>query len=122
MATSENIKYCKEEIKVEMKSEVEGLQLYRNRKYAEYFEEDVSNEIVDEKNPQTNLVTYTCDICSKSYKSNKSLTQHIQSVHRRLKFPCIQCDKQFTQKSFVKRHVKSSQELEKAEMFVSRTT
>ena len=98
METAEYIEYCEDEIKMEIKSEDDYLELSQNRKYSEYFEEDVKEEIVDEKNPVSILVKYKCDICSKSYKSKRTLTRHIQSVHKGLKYPCDQCVYQATRK------------------------
>ena len=61
-----------------IKSEVEGFELSENRKYAEYFEGDIKEEIVDEKNSHAKSVTYMCDICSKTYKSKRILKTHIE--------------------------------------------
>ena len=38
------------------------------------------------------------------------LKRHIESVHEKVKYPCNQCEKQFTVKRDVKRHVKSVHE------------
>ena len=83
---------------MEIKSEDDDLELSTDRKYSEYFEEDVKEDIVDEKNPHSILLKYKCDICSKSYKSKSHLTQHIQSLHKGLKYPCDQCVYQATRK------------------------
>ena len=107
---SEYIENCEDEIKIEVKSKVEDLQLSRNRQYAEYFEEDIKEETVVEMNTHTNLVTYTCDICSKSYKSKRYLTQHIQSVHEKVKYPCNLCEYKATQQASLKRHIESVHE------------
>ena len=91
MDTTEYIEYREDKVKTEIKAEDDDLELSQYRKYGEYFEEDVKEEIVDKKNPHSNLVKHVCDICSKSYKSKRNLTQHIQSVHKGLKYPCDQC-------------------------------
>ena len=91
METLEYIEYFENEVKMEIKSEDDDLELFQNRKHSEYFEEDVKEEIVDEKNPDSILVKHECDICYKSYKYRVSLTKHIQSVHKGLKYPCTQC-------------------------------
>ena len=44
MMTSEYIEYCGDDFKMEIKSEVENSEVSQNRKYAEYFEEDVKEE------------------------------------------------------------------------------
>ena len=80
MATAEYIEYCEDNNKMEIKQEDDDLELSKNRKHSEYFEEDVKEENVDEKNPHSILVKYKCDICSKSYKAKPDLTQHIQSI------------------------------------------
>ena len=51
METAEYIEYCQDEIKMEIKQEDDDLELSQNRKHSEYFEEDVKEDIVDEKNP-----------------------------------------------------------------------
>ena len=86
METGEYIEYFENEVKMEIKSEDDDLELFQNRKHSEYFEEDVKEEIVDEKNPVFNLVKNVCDICNKSYKYKVSLAKHIQSVHKGLMY------------------------------------
>ena len=83
--TPEYIEYCEDEVKMEIKSEIEGLELSENRKYAEYFEEDLKEEVIDEQNTHANLVTYMCDICSKTNKSKRILKSHIQKVYEKIK-------------------------------------
>ena len=39
-----------------------------------------------------------------------SLNMHMQTVHEGLKFPCDECDKQFTQKGYLNVHMKSVHE------------
>ena len=41
METKEYIEYCEDEVKMEMKPEDDDLEISQNRKYSEYFEEDV---------------------------------------------------------------------------------
>ena len=64
METLEYIEYFENEVKMEIKSEDDDLELFQNRKHSEYFEEDVKEEIVDEKNPDSNFVKHVCDICN----------------------------------------------------------
>ena len=82
MDTSEYLEYFEDELKMEIKSEDDDLELSQIRKHSEYFEEDVKEEIVDEMKPDSNLVNNVCDICYKSYKYKRGLTNHIQSVHK----------------------------------------
>ena len=110
MATSEYIEYCDDDVKMEIKSEIQDEELFHNRKYAEYFEEDVKEEIVDKKNSHSKVVTSTCNICSKSFKSNRNLSQHIQSVHKGLKYPCNLCEYKATKKGYLKTHIESVHE------------
>ena len=95
---------------MEIKPEDDGFDLSPNRKYSEYFEEDVKEEIVDEKNPDTILVKHLCNICSKNYKSKRTLTLHIQSVHKGLKYPCDQCVYQALSKANLWTHIRSVHE------------
>ena len=48
MVSTEYIEYCEEESKTEIKPEDDENELSRNRKFSEYFEEDVKEEIKDE--------------------------------------------------------------------------
>ena len=46
MTNSKYIKYCEDDTKMEVrKSENENLEQFQNRKYAEYFEEHIEEEI-----------------------------------------------------------------------------
>ena len=108
MMTSEYIEYFEDEVKLEIKSEVENLELSQNRKSAEYFEEDVKEENVD--NLHSILFTYSCDICSKSYNSKGNLRQHLKSAHQGMKYPCNQCEFKATQQGNLKRHIQTVHE------------
>ena len=90
--TGEYIEYCEDEVKMEIKREDNDLELSQNRKNLEYFEEDVKEEVVDDQNPNSTLKKRTCDICSKSYKTQGHLKAHIKSVHEKLKHPCNLCE------------------------------
>ena len=69
METTEYIEYCEDEVKREIKQEHHDLEIFQSRN-SEYFEEDVKEDIVDEKNQHSIMVQNNiCDICSKSYKS-----------------------------------------------------
>ena len=69
----------------------------------EYFEEDKKMEI-DTK--RSNLVNHVCDICNKNFNSKGVLRRHFESDHEKVKYPCIQCDKVFTQLGALKTHTK----------------
>ena len=54
---------------------------------------------------------YPCQLCSKAYNKPYQLTQHVNSIHNKLRmFPCGQCDKTFVTDSGRKQHVKSFHE------------
>ena len=93
---------------MEIKPEDDDLKLSPERNYSEYFEEDVKEEILDEKNPDSDWLI--CDICSTGYKSKRNLNQHIQSAHKGLKFPCDQCVYQATRKDKLWAHIRSVHE------------
>ena len=50
MTTSVYIENCEDNFKMKTKSKIKDLQLSQIRKYAEYFDEDVKEEIVNKKN------------------------------------------------------------------------
>ena len=91
IATSEYIEYFEDDLKIEIKSEVGDMEPFQNQTNPEYFEEDLKEEIEDENYPDTKLIRHTCDICIKSYASARSLTNHIQSLHKGRKYPCDLC-------------------------------
>ena len=47
---------------------------------------------------------------NKYFNSKGILRSHIKSVHEKVKYPCIQCIKEFTLKSNRKKHIKSVHE------------
>ena len=67
MEATEYIEYCEDEVKMEVKSEDDDLELFQNTKYAEYFEEDLKEETVDKKSPQSNLRKHNYMYKSKSH-------------------------------------------------------
>ena len=50
---------------------------------------------------------YPCLQCDKTFTQTGSLTRHIASVHDGRKYPCLQCDKTFTDASHLRRHIAS---------------
>ena len=48
-----------------------------------------------------------CDICNKLFSNKSSLTKHIKSVHEKIKFKCEICDKEFSQEDNLQRHKKA---------------
>ena len=52
-------------------------------------------------------VKFDCDQCDKQFSNRDSLTRHIQSVHFNVKFDCDQCDKQFSFRKSLIRHIQS---------------
>ena len=85
-----------------------GMKRLRLKKteYKEYFEEDVKTDIKE----RIKLLNIFCDICLKVFKTKSALTNHIQSVHKEVKYPCDQCGKQFTKKGNLKTHIQSLHE------------
>ena len=55
METLEYTEYIEDEVEMKIKSEKDDLECSQNIKQSEYFEEDVKEEIVDVKNPESNL-------------------------------------------------------------------
>ena len=60
MTTSEYLEYCEDDFKIQIKLELKDLQFSKKKQYADYFEKDVKEEIVDEKYLHSKLNTYTC--------------------------------------------------------------
>jgi len=56
---------------------------------------------------------YKCPICYKSCKTKQNLKDHEDSIHKNIKFDCLDCSKQYKQKkSFDKTYQNSSQRIE----------
>ena len=54
---------------------------------------------------------FNCDLCSRSCRSKRALTLHINEVHRKLKpFSCKQRDETFEQKRQLQTHIRSKHE------------
>ena len=50
--------------------------------------------------------TITCNICSKTFKIQRSLTNHITMVHRSRKdYKCGSCNKSFSLAGILKKHI-----------------
>ena len=51
-------------------------------------------------------VKYPCNQCEKQFTQQGNLRKHIESVHEKVKHPCYQCGKQFTQQGHLKGHIR----------------
>ena len=92
METTEYIEYCEDEVKREIKQDHHDLEIFQSRN-SEYFEEDVKEDIVDEKKQDSIMVQNNiCNICSKCYKSKRNLKTHIESIHEKVKYPGNLCE------------------------------
>ena len=45
-----------------------------------------------------------CDICNKLFSNKSNLRKHIKSVHEKIKFKCEICDKELSRKDELQRH------------------
>ena len=52
---------------------------------------------------------YTCTECDKQFSNKYNLTRHIQSIHKQVKYKytCADCNKQFSEKFNLKQHIQS---------------
>ena len=87
--------------------------------------ENISREVCDVKNLNTNLVgvkkktisgekRITCNICHKSFTQSYNLNRHMKNVHRQEKtFSCDICHSSFSQKSNLSHHLRRVHEGEK---------
>ena len=84
---------------------------YKNssQKPRQNLKQNLEQNIYEEK-------TFRCDICSKSFKKNSSLKQHILSVHGGKTFKCEICPPNFTHKRYLKIHNKSVHGQKKIQM------
>ena len=48
-----------------------------------------------------------CDICNKLFSNKSNLRKHIKSVYEKMKFKCEICDKEFSRKDNLQRHNKA---------------
>ena len=48
-----------------------------------------------------------CNLCNKLFSNKSSLTKHIKSVHEKIKFKCEICDKELLRKDDLQRHKKT---------------
>ena len=50
---------------------------------------------------------HSCDRCEKSFSQKSDLSKHIKSVHLIVQYNCDQCEKSFSRKGVLKEHIKS---------------
>ena len=68
------------------------------------------NYVALKKVSTTDGVKYACSQCDKQYFDRSSLRKHIQSKHEGVKYACNQCEYQATQQNNLKTHIHSVHE------------
>ena len=53
---------------------------------------------------------YSCNQCDKQYTQSSHLKRHIKDAHEGVKFSCKQCDKQYSDQSRLRYHIQSTHE------------
>ena len=51
--------------------------------------------------------THYCQVCEKSFSSKSGLDKHVKSIHEGRKFMCVECDKTFSDKRNLRNHMKT---------------
>ena len=77
----------------------------------EYLDSGINQEldkILDEVSDtfDKRLPTINCNHCQYSTKIKGHMKQHINSVHRKIRFTCSECGKSFSQKSSLNLHIR----------------
>lgn len=49
--------------------------------------------------------TFNCDQCDKSYGKKAYLVEHVETVHKGIRYPCEECDYRATKKCNLKKHI-----------------
>ena len=86
-----------------------------NVKNVEYYSQTVTiptikNNTPNKKLTRTNDAKYRCDQCDKQYSDKSNLTKHIQSKHEGIKYACYECDYQATRQDNLTSHIQSLHE------------
>ena len=50
------------------------------------------NIAIEKRIPNESNAKKSCNICIKSYKTQRLLELHVQAAHSGIKYPCIWCD------------------------------
>lgn len=56
---------------------------------------------------------FDCPSCSKTYYSNAALGQHIEAIHRGVRWRCDLCQKMFTYKNDLRVHIRATHTVER---------
>lgn len=108
-------KEVKSTLRIETKTEVAKTVSCKNNneleiigEYVDYSEEfglgkeDVEEESDAVSDPDTNSLAgdtkHVCEFCQKTFKIKQRLTLHIQRIHERGTFSCLQCSRVYTNK------------------------
>ena len=68
------------------------------------------NNASKKKVSKTDGIKFPCHQCDKQYTAKSKLTRHIQSVHEGVKYTCNQCGKQYTGQGNLITHILSQHE------------
>ena len=72
------------------------------------------NMLVPKKNQFHRRTIFQCDHCQKKFSQKPALEKHVESVHEGKKeFKCKECEKKFTQSSNMKAHIAAVHEKKK---------
>ena len=92
------------------------IQLDREKSNGQHEQKENLKESTDNLFPTDIIVTcetaglFICSNCDKQFTRKSSLERHIKSSHEGIKYPCNKCDKTYANKVDVKNHVKSVHE------------
>ena len=70
----------------------------------------IRNNASKKKVSKTDGIKFPCHQCDKQYTAKSKLTRHIQSVHEGVKYTCNQCGKQYTKQDSLITHIQSVHE------------
>ena len=90
--------------RIKLKVNYRDIQIVSKVKRRLSHKQDEPKKVESSENPSSNVYTFVCLMCDKTFKYKNSLSKHFKAMHTEMEFRCDVCGNVFNYMSNLKRH------------------